>query len=160
MGGCVLSRFSHVWLFATLCPVTCQTPLSMGFSRQEYWSGLPCPPPGDLPHPGIELGSPASSASQADSLLLNHQGSPTILYPFCQIKLWNLSWHLHLFQFRDSLLLWSQLSGQELGLSLGQVLLLGAPEASHNWASCLLFHILLGTSRLASESVRIFHLHS
>ena len=40
-------------------------PLSMGFSRQEYWSGLPCPPPGDLPNPGIELRSPAL---QADSL--------------------------------------------------------------------------------------------
>ena len=45
---CVLSRFSHVQLLA------CQDPLSMGFSRQEYWSGLPCPPPGDLPDPGIE----------------------------------------------------------------------------------------------------------
>ena len=42
-----------------------QTPLSMGFSGQEYWSGLPCPPPGDLPDPGIE---PASPALQADSL--------------------------------------------------------------------------------------------
>ena len=37
---CVLNRFSHVWLFATLGTVACQTPLSMGFSRQEYWSGL------------------------------------------------------------------------------------------------------------------------
>ena len=36
-----------------------QAPLSMGFSRQEYWSGLPCPPPGDLPDPGIELWSPS-----------------------------------------------------------------------------------------------------
>ena len=34
--------------------ITCQTPLSIGFSRQEYWSGLPCPPLGDLPHPGIK----------------------------------------------------------------------------------------------------------
>ena len=46
--------FSHVWLFATLWPVACQAPLSMGFSRQEYWSGLPCPPPGDLPQPQIK----------------------------------------------------------------------------------------------------------
>uniref|UniRef100_A0A4W2GET1 N-acetyllactosaminide alpha-1,3-galactosyltransferase n=1 Tax=Bos indicus x Bos taurus TaxID=30522 RepID=A0A4W2GET1_BOBOX len=45
----------------------------MGFSRQEYWSGLPCPPSGDLPHPGIELVSPAL---QADSSLLSHWGSP------------------------------------------------------------------------------------
>ena len=45
---------------ATLWTVAHQAPLSMGFSRQEYWSGLPCPSPGDLPDLGIELGSPAS----------------------------------------------------------------------------------------------------
>ena len=50
----VLSHFSHVWLFVTLWTVAHQAPLSMGFSRQEYWSGLPCPPPGDLPDPGIK----------------------------------------------------------------------------------------------------------
>ena len=44
---------SHVRLFVTPWIVAHQTPLSMGFSRQEYWSGLPCPPPGDLPNPGI-----------------------------------------------------------------------------------------------------------
>ena len=49
---------SHVWLFATPWTVAQQAPLSMGFSRQEYWSGLPCPPPGDLPVPGIEPRSP------------------------------------------------------------------------------------------------------
>ena len=53
--GCVLSHFSRVWLFATLWAVACQSPLSMGFSRQEYWSGLLCPPPGTLPDPVIEL---------------------------------------------------------------------------------------------------------
>ena len=57
--ACMLSHFSHVWLFATLWAVDCQSPLSMGFSRQEYWSGLPCPPPGDHPDPGIESASPA-----------------------------------------------------------------------------------------------------
>ena len=51
--GCV-SCFSRVWLFAAPWTVALQAPLSMGFSRQECWSGLPCPPPGDLPHPGIE----------------------------------------------------------------------------------------------------------
>ena len=50
----MLSHFSHVWLFATLCTVAHQAPLSMEFSRQEYWRGLPCPPPGDLSDPGIE----------------------------------------------------------------------------------------------------------
>ena len=51
---CVLSCFNCIILCATLWTVALQAPLSMGFSRQEYWSGLPCPPPGDLPHPGIE----------------------------------------------------------------------------------------------------------
>ena len=50
----MLSCFSHVWLFATLWTIVHQAPLSMGFSTQEYWSGLLCPPPRDLPHPGIE----------------------------------------------------------------------------------------------------------
>ena len=61
----VLSHFSHAQLCTTLQTVVHQTPLSMGFSRQEYWNGLPCPPPGDLPDPEIE---PASPASEADSL--------------------------------------------------------------------------------------------
>ena len=50
----VLSQFSHVQLFVTLWAVACQAPQSMGFSRQEYWSELPCPLPGDLPNPGTE----------------------------------------------------------------------------------------------------------
>ena len=50
----MLSCFSHVQLFVTLWTVTHQAPLSMEFSRQEYWSGLPCPPPADLPNSGIE----------------------------------------------------------------------------------------------------------
>ena len=73
---CVLSHFSHIRLFATLCTLVLQGPLSMGFSRQGYWSQLPCPPPGDLPNTGIEPTSPASPALQADSLLLSHRGSP------------------------------------------------------------------------------------
>jgi len=48
----------------------------MKFSRQEYWSGLPCPPPGDLPDPGIE---PAAPALQADSLPLSHKGNPKMM---------------------------------------------------------------------------------
>jgi len=70
---CMLSHFSHVRLFATPCTVTHQTPLSMGFSRQEYWSGLPFPPPGGLPNPEIE---PACPALQVDSSPLSHKGSP------------------------------------------------------------------------------------
>ena len=55
------SCFSRVQLFATLT-VAQQAPLSMGFSRQEYWNGLPCPPSGDLHHSGIEPMSPTCSA--------------------------------------------------------------------------------------------------
>ena len=58
----VLSRFSCVRLSVILWTVACQAPLSMGFSRQEHWGGLLCPPPGDLPNPGIE---PASLKSLA-----------------------------------------------------------------------------------------------
>ena len=58
----MLSHFSHVWHFVTLQTVAHKASLSMGFSRQEYWSGLPCPPPGDLPDPGIEPGSLMSPA--------------------------------------------------------------------------------------------------
>ena len=50
----VLSHFSHVQLCAALWTVALQAPLSMGFSRQDYWSGLPFPSPGDLPDPGIK----------------------------------------------------------------------------------------------------------
>ena len=50
----MLSHFNHVRLFATLWTVACEAPLSVGFSRQEYWSELPCPPPGDLLDPGIQ----------------------------------------------------------------------------------------------------------
>ena len=68
---CVLSCFSHVQLFTTPQTVAHQAPLSMEFSRQEYWSRLPCPPPGDLPDPGIEPTSPAVPPLQMDSLLLS-----------------------------------------------------------------------------------------
>ena len=58
----MLSCFNHVWLCSTLWTVACQAPLSMGFSRLEYWSGLPFPSPGDLPIPGIESVSLTSPA--------------------------------------------------------------------------------------------------
>ena len=64
---------SCVRLFATPWTVAYQASLSMGFSTQEYWSGLPFPSPGDLPDPGIEPGSPTM---QADAL--SHQGSPKV----------------------------------------------------------------------------------
>ena len=73
---CVLSVQSCVTV-ATLWTVAHQVPLSIGFSKQEYWSVLPCPPPGDLPDPGIKPESPAAPALQADSLPGSHQGNPS-----------------------------------------------------------------------------------
>ena len=61
---------SHVWLFVTPWIVAHKDPLSMGSSRQEYWSGLPFPPPRDLPNSGIKAASPAL---QVDSLPLSHR---------------------------------------------------------------------------------------
>ena len=66
----VLSHFSHVQLFVTPWTVTCQAPLSTGFSRQEYWSGLLGPAPGDLPDRGMESSSHMSPALAGSSLQL------------------------------------------------------------------------------------------
>ena len=78
---CVAGRFSHVCVFAVLWTVTHQVPLSMGFSRQEHWSGLPFPPPGDPPNPGIE---PCSHVFFIGSWVLYHErhlGSPEYNLP-------------------------------------------------------------------------------
>ena len=71
-----VKSLSRVRLFATLGTVACEDPLSMGFSRQEYWRGLPCPPPGDLPNPGIEPMSLTAPVCQASSLPLVPAGTP------------------------------------------------------------------------------------
>ena len=69
-GACMLSHFHCVRLFVTPWTVAHQAPLSVGFSRQEYWSGLPCPPPGDLPDSGIK---PVShTPAYVDKLVLYH----------------------------------------------------------------------------------------
>ena len=68
-----VKSLSPVRLFATLWTVANQAPPSKGFSRQEYWHGLPFPSPGDLPHPGIELRSPTL---QADALTSEPPGKP------------------------------------------------------------------------------------
>ena len=70
--ACVLSRFSRVQLCVTLWTSARQAPLSIGFSRQEHWSGLPCPPPRDLPDLHWQVGS----------LPLVPPGKPRLLYPF------------------------------------------------------------------------------
>ena len=73
---CCAKYFSCVLLFVTLGTTAHQAPLSMGFSRQEYWNGLLFTSSEDPPNPGIKSDSPTL---QADSLLLSHQGSPQIM---------------------------------------------------------------------------------
>ena len=70
-----VKSLSHVRLFVTPWTVAYQAPSSMGFSRHEYWSGLPFPSPGDLPNPGIEPGSPAL---RADSSTSEPPGKPKV----------------------------------------------------------------------------------
>ena len=72
----VLSHFSRVQLFVTLWTAARQVSLSMGFSRQEYWSGLPCPPPGDLPNPGIKPTSLMSPALAGKFYTTEPPGKP------------------------------------------------------------------------------------
>ena len=74
---------SHVRLFAIPWTVVYQASLSMGFSRQEYWSGLPFPFPGDLSDPGIETRSPAL---QADALPSEPPGNTTTLFQFSSVQ--------------------------------------------------------------------------
>ena len=75
-----MKSLSRVRLFATPWTVAYQAPPSMGFSRQEYWSGVPLPSPGDLPNPGIEPGSPAL---QADALPSEPPGKLTSFHFMC-----------------------------------------------------------------------------
>ena len=72
-----MELLSHVRLFVTPWTAACQTPLTMEYSRQEYWSGKPFPSPGDLPNPGIK---PGSHTWQADSLPYEPPGKPIYLY--------------------------------------------------------------------------------
>ena len=71
-------KLSPVRLFGTLWTAAHQVPLSMGFPRQEYWSGLPFPSPGDLPDPGIEPVSPASPAVAGRFFTTETHGKPTV----------------------------------------------------------------------------------
>ena len=97
----VFSDFSHVHLFATLRPEAHQAPLSMGFFRQEHWSGLPCPPPEDLPNLGIEpvsLTSPALADRffTTSATLEVHTTSVTITVPTSHSGNPHKSWNDHL----------------------------------------------------------------
>ena len=76
----MLSYFNHVQFFVTPWTVAHQAPLSMGFSKQEYWNELPCPPPGDLPDPRTEPGS-LTSPALAGSFLKTSTTWEALCYP-------------------------------------------------------------------------------
>ena len=94
--ACLLSHLSCVLLFVTPWTVAHQAPLSMGFSRQEYWSGLPCPPPEDPPDPGIKPTSLMVSCIGREVLYhWHHLGSPRYLTPRHKMHLkYHLAWIL------------------------------------------------------------------
>ena len=79
--ACTLSHSDMSNTFVTLWTIAYYTPLSIEFSRPEYWSGVPCPPPGDLPNPGIKAPSPVSPAVQADS----SPAEPSPMLPSIQV---------------------------------------------------------------------------
>ena len=82
--ACMLSHFSHIWFFATPRTVACHAPLSMWFSRQEYWSGLPSPPPRDVPKSGIKpapLVSPALTSRFLTSWAIREAHGPLEIVP-------------------------------------------------------------------------------
>ena len=87
---CCVRSLSRVWLFATPRTVARQTLLSMGSSRQEYWSGLPFPSPGDLPNPGIE---PRSPALQADTLTSELPGKGLLKILSFSSEVSTIVWH-------------------------------------------------------------------
>ena len=84
---CVLSHFSHVWLFGTLRTVALQAPLSMGFSRQELWSGLPFPSSGDSPNPGIKPASPTSPGLAGKYFTIS--STQVYRWPESPVESWN-----------------------------------------------------------------------
>ena len=113
--------FSWIWLFVTIWTITRQAPLSIGFSRQDYWSGLLFPPPEDLPNPRLEL---VFSALQVNSLSLSHPGNslPSIQHSnilFYCILFYNIFYYptlsypkllLYILGFKEFSIIWYKIS--------------------------------------------------
>ena len=111
---CCAQLLSRIWLFATPWMVARQAPLSLGFSRQEYWSGLSFPPPGRLPNPGIE---PRSPALQTDSLPAELPGNPPSSIPCYKVHKYPISFpNSVLFPYHtiNALSLQAEESGQDV----------------------------------------------
>ena len=127
------SHFSRVWLFVTLWTVFCQALLSMGFFRQEYRSGLPCPPPGDLPAPGTKPASLMSPACWQWILYHHHHlGGPKDSYASSVLRYYFVSLH---WKFLPSVLIL-------IFLVLYSTLQLGQFIFTKSFLSCI-FHFLI-----------------
>ena len=137
---CILSRFNHVQLFATLWTADCQGLLSIGFSRKVYQNGLSCPPSGDLPDPGMEHASPAL---QVDSLPLRHQGRPVVVVQ-------SLS-HVQLFATP-----WTEVCQASLSFTISQSLLKLMYIKSVMPSKCLILCHPLLILPLVFPSIRVF----
>ena len=101
-GLCMLTHFSHVWLLLNLWTIACQDPLSMGFSSQEYWSGLPCPLPGDLPDQASNSCLLCLLHWQMSLLALVPAGKPLLVYIWLKfaVSLLILSrWPIHCWEW-------------------------------------------------------------
>ena len=92
---CMLNSFSHDQLFGAPWTVAHQTPLFTEFSKPEYWSGLPCSPPRDLPSPWIKLAFPAVPDLQVHPLLLSHWGSTVM--SFREIYKWHIYIYIYIY---------------------------------------------------------------
>ena len=123
-------KWSRVLLFATPWTVAYQAPLSMGFSRQEYWSGLPFPSPGDLPDPGIEPRSPALQTLYHP----NHQGSPLWGLDFNKWVLGRSKFPVHNIQF--IILSWLRLDNAEDRLEDGSRIGQWKIKSQSTWSVC------------------------
>ena len=127
----VLSHFSHIWLFATLPTVASQAPLSMGFSRQEYWSGLPRPPPGDLPDPGFEHASLTSPALAGRFFTTSATRKPRLDHRVTQCWVKN-----------SNLILWQR--GNSEGFREGrQIYVVLTPPAKIYWDDCVILWFII-----------------
>ena len=133
---------NHVQLFAMPWTVARQAPLSMGFSRQEYQSGLPFPSPGDLPNPGIKPTSSTSPVLPTDSLPLHHVGSPSYVF-LPQLK----------FFFIKKYFLKIQISNKDLLYSTGDyipflIITYNRKSYIHIYTQCFGVYPALGTKGL------------
>ena len=145
----MLSCFSFVWLFVTPWTVVHQAPLSIGFSRQEYWSGFPCPPPRDLPNPGIDPVSLSLLHWWAGSLPLVPPGNPILVAPILTFKLCDIFTENTPVNFLLAQLIWSLPHCHGLQALLASSLcsinsgFLPAPKTCSIYSRCLHFLLLL-----------------